>query len=53
MAYGKYKYLTKRIEPDKVLIDKASKIASNPEFDRCRRGLASIAFRFLHKNSTR
>ena len=52
MAYRKCKDLTKRIEPDKVLKDKASKIASNPEYDGYHRGLASMAFRFLHKKST-
>ena len=30
IAYGKYKDLTKRTESDKVLRDKALKIASNP-----------------------
>ena len=36
MAYGKYKYLTKRTESDKVLRDKANnpfKIASNPKYN--------------------
>ena len=33
MAYGKYKNLTKRKQSDKVLRDKAFKIASNPKYD--------------------
>ena len=33
MAYGKYKDLAKRTESDKVLKDKAFKIASNPNYD--------------------
>ena len=37
MAYSKSKNLAKRIQPDKVIRDKAFKIASDPEFDRCQR----------------
>ena len=33
MAYGKYKDLAKRTESDKVLKDKAFKIASNPNYN--------------------
>ena len=33
MAYGKSKYLAKRIQSDKVLRDKAFKIASDPKYD--------------------
>ena len=33
MAYGKSKNLVKRTQPDKVLKDKAFKIASNPNYD--------------------
>ena len=33
MAYGKYKDLTKRTESDKLLNNKAFKIASNPNYD--------------------
>ena len=39
MAYGKFKYLTRRTKANKVLRDKAFKIASNPKHDR---GLASM-----------
>ena len=42
MAYGKSKDLVKRTQSDKVLRDKAFKIASNPKYDGYQRGLASI-----------
>ena len=48
MAYGKYIDLTKRIKSDKVLKDKAFKIASNPKYDGYQRGIASMVF-FLIK----
>ena len=37
MAYGKYKDLTKRAQPDKVLRNKAFEIVSNPKYDRYQR----------------
>ena len=40
MAHGKSKYLVKRTQSDKVLGDKAFKIASNPKYDGYQRGLA-------------
>ena len=43
MAYGKCKDLTKRTESERVLRDKAFKIASNPKYDGYQRGLASMA----------
>ena len=42
MAYGKSKDLTQRIKSDKVLKDKAFKIASDPKYDGYRIGLASM-----------
>ena len=42
MVYGKD--LTKRMEPDKVLKDKAFKNASNPKDDGYKRRLASMDF---------
>ena len=51
LAYGKLKYLRKITESDKVLIDKASKIASDPKYDGFQRGLTSIVFKY--KNSIR
>ena len=44
MAYGKTKYLVKRTQSDKVLNEKAFKIASDPNYDRYQRGLASMVF---------
>ena len=44
MVYGKYKDLTKRMEPDKVLKDKAFKNASNPKDDGYKRRSASVDF---------
>ena len=42
MAYEKSKDLVKRTQSDKVLGDKAFKIASNPKYDVYQRGLASM-----------
>ena len=47
VAYGKSKYLTKRTQSDKVLRDKASKIASDAKYDGYQRGLASMVYRFF------
>ena len=47
MAYGKSKYLTKRTQSDKVLRDKASKIASDAKYDGYQRGPASMVYRFF------
>ena len=51
MAYGKSKYLAKRTQSDKVLKDKALKIASDPKYDRYQRGLASMVYEFFDKKS--
>ena len=51
VAYGKSKDLPKRTQSDKVLRDKAFKIASNPKYDGYQRGLASIVYRFFDKKS--
>ena len=51
MAYGKSKELTKRTQSDKVLWDKAFKIASDPKYDGCQRGLASMVYKFFDKKS--
>ena len=42
MAYGKPKDLAKRTQSDKVVRDKAFKIASDPKYDVYQRGLASM-----------
>ena len=51
MAYGKSKDLVKRTESDKVLRDKAFKIASDPKYDGYQRGLASMIYKFFDKKS--
>ena len=51
MAYGKSKDLVKRTQSDKVLKDKAFKIASNPKYDGYQRGLASMVYKFFDKKS--
>ena len=47
MAYGKSEDLTKRPQSDKVLRDKAFKIARHPKHDGYQRGLASMAYKFF------
>ena len=49
MAYGKTKDLLKLTQSDKVLKDKAFKIASNPKYDGHQRGLASMLQKFFDK----
>ena len=50
-CYGKSKDLIRRTQSDKVLKDKAFKIASDPNYDDYQRGLASMFYKFLIKNS--
>ena len=50
MAYGKSKDLVKRAQSDKVLKDRAFKIASNPKYNGYQRGLASMVYNFLKKS---
>ena len=49
MAYGKSKDLVKRTQSDKVLKDKAFKIASNPNDDGYQTGLASMVYMLFDK----
>ena len=51
MAYGKTKDLVERTQSDKVLKDKAFKIASDPKHDGYQRGLASMVYKFFDKRS--
>ena len=51
-AYADHKDLINRTEADKVLRDKSYDIASNPEYDRYQRGLASMLYKFFDKTST-
>ena len=52
MVYGKSKDLVKRTQSDKVLRDKAFKIASDPKYDGYQRGLASMVYKFFDKKSS-
>ena len=52
MAYGKSKDLVKRTQSDKVLRDKAFKIASDLKYDGYQRGLASMVYKFFNKKSS-
>ena len=49
MAYGKLKKLSKRTQSDKVLKDKAFKVASDLKYDGYQRGLASMVYKFFDK----
>ena len=51
MAYGKSKDLVKRTQSDKVLRDKAFKIARDPKYNGCQRGLVSMVYKFFDKMS--
>ena len=51
MAYGKSKDLVRRTQWDKVLRDKAFKIASNPDYDGYQRGLSSMVYKIFDKKS--
>ena len=51
MAHEKSKDLIKRTQSEKVLKDKAFKIASYPKCDGYQRGLASMVSKFFDKKS--
>ena len=51
MAYGKAKDLVRRTQSDKVLRDKAFKIASDTKCGGYQRGLASMVYKFFDKMS--
>ena len=51
MGYCKTKDLVKRTQSDKVLKDKAFKIASDPKYDGYQRGLGSMVYKFFDKKS--
>ena len=52
MTYDKSKDLVKRTQSDKVLKEKAFKIASNPKYDGYQRGVASMVYKFFDKKSS-
>ena len=51
MACGKAKDLVRRTQSDKVLKDKAFKIASDLKYDGYQRVLASMVYKFFDKKS--
>ena len=51
MAYRDFKDVKRRTQSDKVLQNKAYKIASNPKYNRYQRGLASMVYKFFDKKS--
>ena len=53
MAYGDFKDLAKRTAADKVLRNKAFKIASDQKYDGYQRGLASMVYKFDKKSQGR
>ena len=53
MAYGKSKDLLRRTQSDKVLRDKALKVASDPKYQGYQRGLAAMVYKFFDKKSNR
>ena len=50
--YGYFKDLAGRIPSDKMLRDKAFKIAKNPKYDRYQRALASMFYKFFDKKTS-
>ena len=52
MAYGKSKDLAKRTQSNKVLRDKAFKMASDAKCDGYQRGLASMVYKIFDKKSS-
>ena len=51
MAFGDFKDLTKRTIADKVLRNKAFKIASDQKYDGYQSGLASMVYKFFDKKT--
>ena len=51
MAYREFKDFARRTASDKVLRDKALKIASNLKYDGYQSGLASMVYNFFDKKS--
>ena len=49
-AYSDSKDLVKRTQADKILKDKAFKIACNTRYDGYQRGLASMVYKVFDKN---
>ena len=51
LAYGDFKDVAKRTAADKVLRNKAFKIAGDQKYDGYQRGLASMVYKFFDKKS--
>ena len=49
MAYGDFKYLSRRTVSDKILRDKTFNIAKNLKYDGYQRGLTSMIYTFFDK----
>ena len=47
MAFGDFKYLTRRTTSHKILRDEAFNIAKNPKYYGYQRGLVSVVYRFF------
>ena len=47
MAYRDFKGLPRRAAADRILRDKAFNHAKNPKYDRYKRGLASMVYKFF------
>ena len=52
MAYGNIKDSPRRTASDKVLCDKAFKIAKNPRYDGYQRGLVLMIYKSFDKNTS-
>ena len=52
MANGDFKDLTRRTASDKILRNKAFKIAKNPKYDGYQRDLVSMVYKFFDKKSS-
>ena len=53
MAHVKTKDVVKRTQSDKILKDTAFTIATDTKYDGYQRGLASMVYKFLIKNTLR
>ena len=51
ISYGDFKDIAKRTSADKVLRDKAFKIANDQKYDECQRGLASMVYKLFDKKA--
>ena len=52
MAYGDFKYLTRRTASDKILHEKVFNIAKYPKYDGNQRGFASMVYKYFNKKTS-